>query len=58
LQYAALKVAEWYPSEVSLETLHLHDGLSETLKRMTPLFHNAFMSKYAGFSFFSVIGVV
>lgn len=47
-QYALLKVASWYPKHIALEKLILHDGLSDTLLKVTPLFHNAFTEKYAG----------
>ena len=47
-QYALLKVAAWYPNHVSINCLHLHEGLSETLMNMTPQFHKAFMDHYSG----------
>lgn len=48
LQYAILRVAELYRSHIPLQIPHLHDGLSKTLMKITPLFHNAFIQKYAG----------
>ena len=48
LQYALLRVASWYPSDIGIEELHMHDGLSQTLLSATPLFHKAFIQKYAG----------
>ena len=48
LQYALLKVAEWYPLHMSMHKLHLHDGLSQLLLQVTPSFHEAFTKKYSG----------
>ena len=48
LQYALLKVAEWYPLDMSMHKLHLHDGLSQLLLQVTPSFHEAFTKKYSG----------
>ena len=48
LQYALLNVSSWYPSEVVRDDLHLHQGLSESLLRITPLFHDAFIAKHSG----------
>jgi hypothetical protein len=48
LQYALLKVSGWYSAHLSIEMLHLHDGLSETLLQATPSFHKAFLQKYSG----------
>ena len=48
LQYALLNVASWYPTQVHREELQLHDGLSESLLHITPLFHDAFITKYSG----------
>ena len=48
LQYALLRVASWYPSHISIDKLHLHDGLSRTLLSSTPLFHKAFTQKNTG----------
>ena len=47
MQYALLQVTSWYPSIVSLEQLHLHEGLSQTLLKTTPLFHSAIIQTYA-----------
>ena len=47
MQYALLRVASWYPSSVNIEQLYLHDGLSQTLLKTTPLFHSAFIQTYA-----------
>ena len=58
LKYATLQVAGWYPSHISLLQLHLHEGLSETLTKITPLFHNAFISKYAGLCLYCLIDAV
>ena len=49
-QYALLRVAVWYPSQVCIQQLQLHDGLSKTLLEITPLFHKAFIQEYAGMS--------
>ena len=48
LQYALLKVSKWYPTQINIQKLHLHEGLSETLLNITPLFHDAFIRKNAG----------
>ena len=48
LQYALLKVAAWYPEYICISKLHLHDGLSETLLKVTPVFHHVFIQKNAG----------
>ena len=48
LQYALLRVAKWYPTQINVQKLHLHEGLSETLLKATPLFHDAFIRKNAG----------
>ena len=48
LQYAILNIATLYPTHICTEMLHLHDGLSETLLMVTPVFHNAFIEKNAG----------
>lgn len=47
MQYALLRVDSWYPLSVNIEQLHLHDGLSQTLLKTTPMFHNAFIKNYA-----------
>ena len=47
-QYALLRVASWYPKYIALEKVNLHDGLSDTLLSVTPLFHKAFTEKNAG----------
>ena len=47
-QYALLNVASWYPEHICQKDLHLHEGLSETLTNMTPVFQKAFTEKYAG----------
>ena len=46
--YNMLNVSSWYPSEVVRDDLHLHQGLSESLLRVTPLFHDAFIAKHSG----------
>lgn len=56
LQYALLKVAEWYPLQISIHKLYLHDGLSEMLLKATPLFHEAFTKKYSGTSILLLAG--
>ena len=47
MQYALLRVASWYQSSINIERLYLHDGLNQTLLNTTPLFHNAFIQRYA-----------
>lgn len=48
LQYALLRVAARYPAYICISKLHLHDGLSETLLKVTPVFHHAFTQRNAG----------
>ena len=47
LQYALLRVSKWYPTQINVQKLHLHEGLSETLLKDTPLFHVALIRKNA-----------
>ena len=48
LQYALLRVSKRYPTQIHIQKLHLHEGLSETLLKVTPLFHDAFIQRNAG----------
>ena len=48
LQYALLRVSKWYPTQIDIQKLHFHEGLSETLLKVTPLFHDAFIRRNAG----------
>ena len=50
-QYAALKVARWYPEVIEPIRVKLHSSTSETLEKITAVYHGAFMTKYAGIKY-------
>jgi len=48
IQYAVLKVCQWYPS-IQLKDESFHEGTSSLLShRVAPEFHTSFVTKYAG----------
>lgn len=47
-QYAALRVSQWYPEDIEPISVKLHSSTSETLEKITTVYHGAFMTKYAG----------
>lgn len=47
-QYALLRVSQWYPEDIEPITVRLHSTTSETLEKITSVYHGAFMTKYAG----------
>ena len=48
MQYATLIVAHWYPEAFEPISVKLHGSMSETLEKITAVYHEAFMTKYAG----------
>ena len=47
LQYAVLKVVKAYPEQLQIQDISLKD-LNDTLIRITPIFHEAFISQFTG----------
>ena len=47
-QYAALRVASWYPEHFKLPILQFHAMTTMTISNMTTVYHGAFMRKYSG----------
>lgn len=47
-QYAALRVASWYPEQFKIPTLQFHAMTTMTISNMTTVYHGAFMKKYSG----------
>lgn len=47
-QYALLRVTSWYPEQLSLSSLPLHNKTTEILPSTVSVYHGAFMKKYAG----------
>ena len=52
LQYALLKASDWYPKDLCVEDLFLHEKLSQILIAVTPRLLNAFIQNYTGLFFF------
>lgn len=48
MQYALLRVCSWYPSVIKIDILFLHEGLTQTLRDMIPLFLRSFSQRNAG----------
>ena len=46
-QYALLRTAARYPDLFKLSQLPLHSSTLMALSKFTPLYHDAFMAKYA-----------
>ena len=47
-QYALLRVTLWYPDQLSMSTLPLHNKTMEILPRIVSIYHGAFMKRHAG----------
>ena len=47
-QYAALRIASWYPEHFKLSALQLHAMTTTTINNMTVVYHGAFMKRYSG----------
>ena len=47
-QYALLRVTLWYPDQLSMSTLPLHNKTMEILPRIVSVYHGAFMKRHAG----------
>ena len=47
LQYALLKVLEWYRTMV-MEVISLHEGLSNVLTKLNPYYVTTFIRTYSG----------
>ncbi len=46
-QYAALRVASWYPAQFKDSALLLHSSTTATTAKMTTVYHGAFMDRNA-----------
>ena len=47
-QYALLRVTSWYPDQLSLSSLPLHNKTTEILPSTVSVYHGAFMKRHAG----------